>query len=339
MIEHAGQVGFHVHARLAGTAAELQIGAFTGRPRRMTVLSRFFVDLLEKARLRIGAEPRTMGLSKGDRGGRKVVVLRIGDRLRAVRFEYPLGKKRRVGVDLAGRDASVRQPLGPESNELLYDLLALAVRVAGRVAGAEAAIAQGVITQVAARVEVPPDLRLPSRDHAREQPLFSLPLEPVEARLDRLAEDLGGAASHLALDRLAIETHLGRELLGLPPPVNASPRGGSPLPVQPFDIIGIAPQVAAPRPKHRVVDMEPDGDLPLQGNSKGRFDEASYFSVGMVECQRTEDDCQLGLAPARGADPADDVPAQRRPAGVERAENRAAAFPRRQSPWPDRARP
>ncbi len=53
--------------------------------------------------------------------------------------------------------------------------------------------------------------------------------------------------------------------------------------------------------------MEPDGDLPLQGNGKGSFDEASYLSVGMVQCQRTEYDRQLGLSLANGADPPDDI--------------------------------
>jgi len=48
--------------------------------------------------------------------------------------------------------------------------------------------------------------------------------------------------------------------------------------------------------------MEPDRDLPLSGEREGGLDEAPYFGVGMVERQRAEDDRQLGLSPANGAD-------------------------------------
>src|SRR5579871_638035 len=164
-----------------------------------------------------------------------------------------------------------------------------------------------MIAQIPPRVEVLSDLCLPPDDDAREQIFHSGPSELVPTRLDRSADDLGGTTARLCLDRPAVEAHLRRDLFRFRSPIDASPCRERPLPVQPFDIIGVVPEVFAPRPEHRVVDMKSDGDILLPGYGKGIVDEAIYLSVGMIERERSEDDRQPGLAIANTTDPADDV--------------------------------
>jgi hypothetical protein len=164
-----------------------------------------------------------------------------------------------------------------------------------------------VVSQVAPGSKILPNLGFRSHDYSRKQVASPVLLKLVYSRLNRLSDDFRRSPPNFRLNRLAVETHLRRNFFGLRAPLDAPSRGTCAVPIQPFDISRVAPEIGSPRPKHRVVDVEAHRNVLLKRPIKRLRDKSSNICVRIVERQQTEDDRQAMMPVTNASDPTDDI--------------------------------